>query len=80
MQGGRYQVLCNAHSINLHCTSMPEAREAMKDPTNKFCILSVVIWQEKTNDKAESQESHCPQGRILLVLRDGGSMMYDGVG
>ncbi len=36
-EGGRYQVLCNAHSINLHCTSMPEAREAMKDPTI-FCL------------------------------------------
>ena len=35
-EGGRYQVLCNDHSTIVHCTSMPSARAAMKDPL-LFC-------------------------------------------
>ena len=33
---GRYQVLCNEHSMIVHCSSMPEARICMKDAT-AFC-------------------------------------------
>lgn len=35
-EGGRYQVLCNEHSTIIHCTSLPVARECMKDST-MFC-------------------------------------------
>jgi hypothetical protein len=35
-EGGRYQVLCNEHSEIIHCTSMPSARNCMKDATY-FC-------------------------------------------
>lgn len=35
-EGGRYQVLCNAHAYIVHTTSMPSARQVMKDST-AFC-------------------------------------------
>jgi hypothetical protein len=36
-EGGRYQVVCDSHSVLCHFTSMPKAREAMRDPT-VFCL------------------------------------------
>ena len=45
VEGGRYQVLCNAHSTNLHCTSMLKARVALKDPT-VFCLECRVLAGE----------------------------------
>jgi beta-glucosidase-like glycosyl hydrolase len=41
-EGGRYQVLCNSHSNIIHCTSMPRARSAMKDPLS-FCVDCRVV-------------------------------------
>lgn len=35
-EGGRYQVICDAHGTNCFTTSMPKAMDLMKDPTS-FC-------------------------------------------
>lgn len=36
-EGGRYQVLCNNHSVIVHATNLSTARAAMKDATI-FCV------------------------------------------
>ena len=35
-EGGRYQVVCDAHGTLVNCTNLPAARSSMKDATN-FC-------------------------------------------
>jgi hypothetical protein len=49
-EGGRYQVLCNEHSFINHCTSLPEARACMKDPTS-FCSECRILAGESTREQ-----------------------------
>lgn len=44
-EGGCYQVLCNEHGHLVYCTSLPTARECMKDPTI-FCMVCRYIAGE----------------------------------
>jgi hypothetical protein len=45
LEGGRYQVLCNEHGHLIYCSSMPVARDLMKDPT-EFCMVCRCIAGE----------------------------------